>query len=103
MSTAANSARSVRGTRESTIMRAVRATMFGKNISRFFMRLFSSSFDFFVIGQLSVVSCQLSVVSCQLSVVSCQLSVVSCQLSVVSKYVLVALEVRFQQSLADGP
>src|SRR5205807_1054090 len=42
MTAAANNARSTRGTRESTIRRAHKMTMFGRNISRFFIRLFSS-------------------------------------------------------------
>src|SRR4030095_8230029 len=41
MTAAANSARSVRGTRESTISLAHRMTMFGRNRRRFFMRFLS--------------------------------------------------------------
>src|SRR5437870_3804429 len=64
----AKSALSVRGTLESTINRAQSITMFGRNINKFFRRLFSWSRDMEkrseVRGQLSIVSCQLSV--CQL-------------------------------------
>src|SRR5258708_461368 len=55
MTAAAKRARSVRGTRESTIKRALRITMFGRNMSRFFIRLLSSLI--FVSRQWSVVSC----------------------------------------------
>src|SRR5438876_11067230 len=68
----ANSALSVRGTLESTINRAQSITMLGRNINKFFRRLFSSSRD---MEQRSEVRDQRSVVGCQLSVVSCLLVV----------------------------